>query len=397
MKSSGWAEGMPGLPAALAGVDAPLDLRGLVFGVLALAVLLALAAVALDRRLRREPRLRGLPEADAVLAALGRAPLGRLLLDAGGSDAPRFVNREARRLLGLAEVEDARGWPEADWRQAMDEDRQAARREAGPRQRQVELEAGRVLRWWVCPLGALDLVAVFDQSARHAAERSGRLMLGDLAHELRTPLATLTTHLEVQATEGIPSEARAASLALARVEALRMRRLVRDMLALGRLEAGGALDLRPVDAYGLAEEALARLRPAAEEAGLRLDLAAEGELPRVEADPDALLRVISNLLDNAIRHGGAGGWVRLSLAREGDGLRCQVDDGGAGIPAEELPRVTQRFQRGAASAETLGSGLGLAMVVEILRRHGARLELLSPVPGATRGCRASFWLPEALA
>ena len=395
MKSAWLAEGMRAAPAALGGVEAPLDLRGLVFGLLALGVLLALAAVALDRRLRREPRLRGLPGTDAVLAALERAPLGLLLLEAGASGAPRFASREARKLLGL--VDGAMGGSEAGWRQALDEDRAAARCDAGQRQRELELDAGRVLRWWVCPLGALDLVAVFDQSARHAAERSGRLMLGDLAHELRTPLATLATHLEVQAAEGIPSAARAASLQLARAEALRMRRLVQDMLALGRLEAGGALNLRPVDAFELAEEALARLRPAAEEAGLQLALAAEGELPRIEADPDALLRVISNLLDNAIRHGGAGGWVRLSLAREALGLRCQVDDGGPGIPAEDLPRVTRRFQRGAASAETPGSGLGLAMGVEILRQHGTRLELESPVPGATTGCRASFWLPEALA
>lgn len=174
-----------------------------------------------------------------------------------------------------------------------------------------------------------------------------------------------------------------------------MSRLVQDMLVLGRMEAGLGLEMRRVDVVGLVEEVLVEVRPEAEASGARVGLEAEVGLGPVWGDPDALRRVLRNLIENALRHGGDAPTVRVVLGREAGGLRCAVVDDGGGIPAEHLSRVRERFYRVDDRAGVEGSGLGLALVVETLRRHGAGLDLESPVPGRGAGTRAAFVLKEA--
>jgi two-component system OmpR family sensor kinase/two-component system sensor histidine kinase QseC len=102
----------------------------------------------------------------------------------------------------------------------------------------------------------------------------------------------------------------------------------------------------------------------------------------VPGDPAALLALLRNLVDNALRYGPDGTRVRVQVGRDGLAVRLQVDDDGPGIPAAERERVFQRFVRGAGGSAEAGSGLGLAIVRQVAERHGATLALTdSPLGG----------------
>jgi two-component system phosphate regulon sensor histidine kinase PhoR len=112
----------------------------------------------------------------------------------------------------------------------------------------------------------------------------------------------------------------------------------------------------------------------------------------VLGDADQLLRVWLNLLDNAVKYCRPDDQVTVSLRREGAGVRGAVSDDGPGIAREHLPHLTQRFYR-AAPLEQAGSGLGLALVEEILRQHGSTLQIESQIEGDATGTRLHFLLP----
>ncbi len=238
------------------------------------------------------------------------------------------------------------------------------------------------------------MVFLLDMTAPHQAEQAARFLLSDLSHELRTPLATLLTHLEVLRLPHIPDETRQQSISLMYVEAKRMARLVHDMLELGRLEASADIEHRPVDLLAVVEAALAQVQPQAEARQIALSLQADTPLPLVVGDPDLLKQVFLNLLDNAIKYSRPGDRAVVSLRPDPAGERviCAVCDSGPGIPAEHLPHVTRRFYR-VAPHEIEGSGLGLTIVAEILRRHRSRLEIESRTEGAETGTCARFVLP----
>lgn len=225
--------------------------------------------------------------------------------------------------------------------------------------------------------------------------QAARFLISDLSHELRTPLATLLTHLEVLRLPQIPEETRRQSIHLMQVEARRMARLVHDLLELGRLETSAAIERRPVDLLATVEEAIAQVAPQARARQIALSLQADTPLPLVVGDADRLKQVFLNLLDNAVKYSRPGDRVVVSLQQDParDGIACAVCDNGPGIPAEHLPYITHRFYR-VASQDVEGSGLGLAVVEEILRRHQSRLEIESRSEGAETGTCARFILPS---
>jgi signal transduction histidine kinase len=367
-----------------------LDLRWLGFALL-VAFMGALGAGAwLHGRLRRPA---GLPGWAAIAPELDQAPFGLLSLE--GRETCRYANPYARRLLGLP----ARSrLPEAPWLAPLKEDRAAARRAgaASGRYRSVALaeeagREGRFIHWWLTPFGEADLVFLFDVTAQRRAEEAARRLVNDLSHELRTPLATMLTHLEVLGLPNISDETGRQSTALLKAEARRMARLVHQMLELGRLETAGEIEQRPLDLLAIARGAVAQVAPQAAERGIALSLEADTPLPPCAGDEDRLHQVLLNLLDNAIKYSRPGDRVVVSLAPEGRGVRCAVRDSGPGIAADHLPHLGRRFYR-AAPQEVEGSGLGLALVEAILRRHGSRLELESCSEGEETGTVAEFVL-----
>ncbi len=362
-----------------------LDLRWTLFGLL--VALLGVAALAvLAGRWLRAARDGGLPGR----AALDRAPFGWLVLTK--TDRYRYANPYARRLLGLP-AERGR-IPVADWSAQMFDDVDTARGDpsGGGRYRVMRVSEDRFASWWAFPQANDDVVYLLDVTAQQHSAEASRTLLSGLAHELRTPIGTLQAHIEAQHIPDLPAETRAQSLAYLRVEVQRMARMVQLMLELGRLDITAELERRPVELLAVAQEALAQVKAAADERGIGLDMEADAPLPLVFGDRDRLKQVFLNLLDNAVKYCRPADRVTVTLRREADGLRCAVCDTGPGIPAQHLPHLTRRFYRAAPQALE-GSGLGLALVQEVLVRHRSRLEIVSRTEGDDTGTCMSFLLP----
>ncbi|MCJ7550331.1 MAG: HAMP domain-containing histidine kinase [Anaerolineae bacterium] len=225
------------------------------------------------------------------------------------------------------------------------------------------------------------------------AQRASRSLISNLGHELRTPIATLLTHIEILGLDDVGDDVHTQSLQLAKREAQRMSRLVNDMLELGRLEMTETLTRRPLSLLALVEDVVAQTMPRAVAGNVTVDIVSPPTLPLVLGNTDRLRQVLLNLLDNAFKYAGAGSRATIELSTATGGVVCTICDTGPGIPPEHLPFVTQRFYR--AAAETVeGSGLGLALVAEILRHHGSELEITSSVADDTGTC-VRFVLPPA--
>jgi two-component system phosphate regulon sensor histidine kinase PhoR len=218
--------------------------------------------------------------------------------------------------------------------------------------------------------------------------------VANASHELRTPLASLLGFIEtLQGPAREDAKARERFLGIMRVQALRMTRLIDDLLSLSRIELRAHVPpTQAVDVGPLARQIADALGLIARERGVALTLDAAPGPHRVLGDRDELLRVIENLVENAVKYGGDGGRVCLRLATlpAEDGRPPQVEiavrDEGPGIAPEHLPRLTERFYRvdAASSRQQGGTGLGLAIVKHILNRHRGRLVIEStPGEGAT--------------
>ncbi|NEX45147.1 ATP-binding protein [Pseudotabrizicola algicola] len=228
-----------------------------------------------------------------------------------------------------------------------------------------------------------------------------RDFVANVSHELRSPLTALSGFIETLkgAAKDDPA-ARERFLTIMEREAGRMNRLIRDLLHLSRVEAEERV--RPtteVDLADILRATKATLRPVSDAAGVtvRLELA-EGLTTKVPGDADQLVQVFQNLMENAVKYGGAGGEVQVRLTADAlpksAALRVDVVDRGEGIDPQHLPRLTERFYRvdGHRSRESGGTGLGLAIVKHIVQRHRGRLKIES-VRGA--GSTFSVILPAA--
>ncbi|HOT91802.1 MAG TPA: ATP-binding protein [Anaerolineae bacterium] len=349
------------------------DLQTLLF----ILILFVIAAVEIGFYLaqrRQRGRMR-LSDGASLLDALNDAPFGVAALE---GETVGYVNAYARRLLHLPG--DVGTLPDADWLPLLETDRDAARQEIATgagRYRTITFASGQTVRWWVIPWNGRDFVFLLDITAQQRTEQAGRALINDLGHELRTPIATLLTHLEILGLGDVGKEVQQQSLALAKDEAQRMARLLNDMLELGRLETSQELPRRPVDLVALVEDVVLQSTPRAVERQMALSLEAESPLPFVSANADRLRQVFLNLLDNAFKYARPGDRITISLRRAPNGIACAVCDTGPGIPPEHLPYVTRRFYR-AAPKGIEGSGLGLSIVAEILRRHDSELIIESP-------------------
>ncbi len=244
------------------------------------------------------------------------------------------------------------------------------------------------------------LVHLIDRTTSYAAERARVDFVANSSHELRTPLAAIIGFIETLDDEkaGSDAEVRARFLSVMMKEARRMQRLIDDLISLSRIEAEKyRLPDTPVVLGRLIEEVAADVRDtdSTARADLRLDIAED--IPNVAGDAAQLAQVLHNLVGNALKYGKRGTPVTIGLRQDGETLiRLSVSDEGDGIPAEHLPRLTERFYRvdpGRSRAQG-GTGLGLAIVKHIVERHRGRLDIAS-TPGV--GTTVSILLPISLA
>jgi two-component system sensor histidine kinase TctE len=239
-------------------------------------------------------------------------------------------------------------------------------------------------------------------AVQHNVEVQKRF-ISDAAHQLRTPLAGLKGQAELALQESQdphrlqqPEHLLALQQRLQRVEqsAARSAHLVNQLLTLARAEpeSGGGPGRSPVELARLVREVTAEMVPRATRAGADLGIGdADDERP-LEVDGTALLlrEALCNLIDNAIRYAGRGAVVTVRCHRDGSDAVVEVEDDGPGLSAADRERVLERFVR--ATHEGTGCGLGLAIVREVVERHGGRVRLLPRVP---HGLVAQIRLPLA--
>ncbi|MFL5273482.1 MAG: sensor histidine kinase [Anaeromyxobacteraceae bacterium] len=219
-----------------------------------------------------------------------------------------------------------------------------------------------------------------------------RRFVADASHQLRTPLAVLRAEADAALRLEDPAAIRAA-LERLRDHSQATSHLAAQLLALARAEPGSerAGGEEPVDLDAVAREACAALVPEALARGVDLGFEGAGPLP-VRGRAILLREAIANLVDNALRYGRPAGRVTVSVGRAGDGgAVLAVEDDGPGLPAEERARVLDRFYRVPGTPGD-GCGLGLAIVSEIARRHGATLHLGDASAG---GLRVELRVPAA--
>jgi two-component system, OmpR family, sensor kinase len=224
-----------------------------------------------------------------------------------------------------------------------------------------------------------------------AAETLRRNLMADVAHELRTPLTVVQGNLQAILDGVYPLEM--AQVLTLYDETRLLTRLVDDLHDLALADAGQLrLERAPVDLAALARAAVDQFTPAAEAAGVDLELAAADSGPEVEGDAGRLAQVLRNLLSNALRHTPRGGRVAVGVERAGGWARLQVADTGSGIAPEDVPHVFDRFYRGDRSRGRGGAGLGLAIARQLVAAHGGRIEVASP-PGAGATFTVTLPLP----
>ena len=238
-------------------------------------------------------------------------------------------------------------------------------------------------------LGELGLA--FDRMAatieREDAVR--RAFAADVAHELRTPLSIARGELE-ELLDGI-AQPTAERLSSVHEEMLRLGRIVQDVEMLAAAQAAQfRLERDRVDLAAVARDTVARLQPQADAAGLQLithlaPTAIDVDRPRME-------QVAHNLLANALKFTPAGGSVTVSVASVNGDARLIVEDTGPGLSEDELAHMFERFWRGPAARDSDGSGVGLAVVAELVRAHGGKVEAGN---GRGGGARFTVTLPQA--
>ncbi|HEV2078582.1 MAG TPA: ATP-binding protein [Allosphingosinicella sp.] len=245
-------------------------------------------------------------------------------------------------------------------------------------------------RWTmsVAPLpGDRLLVRLRDRSEAHAAEQMRVDFVANASHELRTPLSAVIGYAEtLKENPELDPQTRARFTATVHDEALRMKRLVEDLISLSRIEGERfSTPSEPLAIPALIEQVIEGCRGRAEELGCRLQLEVEPDLPPALGDRIQILQLIENLLSNALRYGRRGSPVRVSLWRERQMVHLAVSDEGEGIPAEHIPRITERFYRvdPGRSRKLGGTGLGMAIVKHIVERHRGRLTIDSQVGKGT--------------
>lgn len=227
------------------------------------------------------------------------------------------------------------------------------------------------------------LMLMRDLTRQERLERMRADFVANASHELRTPLAAVIGFIEtLQGSARDDPEARSQFLQLMHSQAARMARLVDDLLSLSQIELNvGRKPDQTVDLARTVRDVVETMQPLAGDSGVDLVVDLPVAPLEVTGDRDQLVQVIQNLIENAIRYGGSGGRVDVSVSLQSTGAGGQrhadiiVRDFGPGIAPEHLPRLTERFYRVDVTDSRAkgGTGLGLAIVKHILNRHGGRL------------------------
>ena len=236
-----------------------------------------------------------------------------------------------------------------------------------------------------------------ERAARAAAERASRMkddFLATLSHELRTPLGAILGWSQLLRTGTLDQENLVKGLETIERNARVQTQLIEDLLDMSRITSGKVrLDIQPVDPATVVEAAIETVAPSAEAKGISISRVLDPEAGTISGDPGRLQQMVWNLLSNAIKFTAKGGKVQVVLQRVNSHIEISVADTGAGIDAEFLPRIFERFsQADGSSTRTYGGlGLGLAIVKHLVELHGGSIAARSA--GLGRGSTFTLQLP----
>jgi two-component system sensor histidine kinase SenX3 len=261
----------------------------------------------------------------------------------------------------------------------------AAALEGLPDRREVELfgPPRRVVLVEVAPIvtttGRAAVAVIEDVTERRHLEAVRRDFVANISHELKTPVGAIGLLAETMLGEDDPAVV-ARLAGRIQSESLRVGRTIEDLLELSRIETSAAAQADRLLVRELVDEAVSRIRPAAEQAGIAIDATGVDRAVVVRADRRQLTSAISNLLDNAVKYSDPGASVEVAARLDDSGqVALSVADHGIGIPARDLERIFERFYRvdQGRSRQTGGTGLGLAIVRHIAANHEGRVEVES--------------------
>ncbi|MDX1414271.1 MAG: ATP-binding protein [Candidatus Promineifilaceae bacterium] len=224
-------------------------------------------------------------------------------------------------------------------------------------------------------------------------ERLRKVMVADIAHELRTPLSVMQVNLEAMNDKLLPASPE--ELDGLHHEVLRLSRLVEDLRLLSLADAGKLLLRRDlIDVNALVETAVRRMQPQAEARGVLLGASLSTLPATISGDEDKLHQVLANLVSNALRFTPSGKRVVVSVQADRRQVTLQVTDEGPGIDPADLPDLFERFFKGdrARSRSDSGSGLGLSIVKQLVELHGGQVQASLTAAG---GLQVTIQLPAA--
>jgi NtrC-family two-component system sensor histidine kinase KinB len=312
---------------------------------------------------------------------------GLLMIDRQGH--LEHLNPVAQRQLGWDSDRLGQGLGTALERPELDEQLQLVLRggtlERAPEDLSVEVDGeSRLLTYSLTPvshtqghiLGAV--MVLHDVTEQRAFERVRSEFVLRASHELRTPVTGMHMAFGLfrERTHFAPDSREADLLDTVNEEMQRLMQLINDLLNFSRYQNGlQKLTLAPCSIEALLEQAQSRFATSAEEKEISLLVEVQGPLPRLQADQPQLERVLDNLLDNALRHTGPGGRIRLHARRHGDRVIISVEDNGEGIAYGQQGRIFEPFVQ--VGRKKGGAGLGLALCKEIVQLHGGRMGVYS--------------------
>ncbi|WP_322800363.1 sensor histidine kinase KdpD [Thermoflexus sp.] len=215
-------------------------------------------------------------------------------------------------------------------------------------------------------------------------DRLQSALLSSISHNLRTPLVTILGALTAlqESDEGMAPETRRALLRTAREEAERMNRLVSNLLAVTRIEAGGLrVRKEPCEVQDLLNAALERLKSRLQDRPI--DVRLPPDLPLIPMDLTLMEEALANILDNAVKYSPPGSPIEIEARLVGDRLEIDVADRGVGIPPHELERIFEKFYRIPRAGESGGLGLGLTIARSMVEAHGGTIRALNRPGGGT--------------
>jgi len=220
-------------------------------------------------------------------------------------------------------------------------------------------------------------------------------MTADVAHELRTPLSLILGHAEAVHDGVLPPTPE--NFEIIREEATRLEHLVNDLRVLSLADAGElSINLQLVEPQRLLQDVVSTYQYQAQRKNVTLELELDAPLPTIEVDPGRMTQVLTNILDNALRHTPEGGKIVLSAREVGHQIELAIQDSGPGLRPQELQRIFDRFYRTDTSRQRDGSvpggsGLGLAIAKSIVQAHGGQLSAESE---AGKGLKVIITLPR---